>query len=49
MKKKKYKEVDDVLDLLALRVVVKERNDCYSVLRVINSLWSSKKGFLINF
>ncbi|MDD4352347.1 MAG: bifunctional (p)ppGpp synthetase/guanosine-3',5'-bis(diphosphate) 3'-pyrophosphohydrolase, partial [Candidatus Gracilibacteria bacterium] len=40
----KHKELDEIYDIFALRVVVKSIADCYSMLGVIHDLWRPKPG-----
>lgn len=37
---KKQTSFEDIYDLLALRIIVEDKADCYSVLGVIHSLWT---------
>lgn len=42
--KRKYKTLDEVHDIFALRVIVDKVPDCYAVLGVIHDLWKPKPG-----
>jgi guanosine-3',5'-bis(diphosphate) 3'-pyrophosphohydrolase len=42
--KRKYKTLDEIHDIFALRVIVDKVPDCYAVLGVIHDLWKPKPG-----
>ncbi len=43
------KEFDDIHDLLALRIMVKSKEDCYAALGVVHSLWHPLAGEFNDF
>ncbi len=44
IKKKDFSSIDKVLDLFALRVIVKNQEDCYKVLGLIHNKWQLLPG-----
>jgi guanosine-3',5'-bis(diphosphate) 3'-pyrophosphohydrolase len=44
LKRKGGGSLDDIYDLLALRVVVAEKTDCYTALSIVNSEWQAITG-----
>lgn len=42
--KKKGKSFDEIYDLIALRIIVKDEVECYKTLGVVHSLWSPLPG-----
>lgn len=49
MEKKGFSSVREVLDLLAVRIVVKSSADCYAVLEKVRSLWEPVPGRLKDY
>lgn len=49
MMKRRITRLTDVHDLLAVRVIVPQKECCYSVLRVIHDLWQTVEGRYKNF
>eukprot|EP00210_Caulerpa_lentillifera_P000175 g170.t1 len=39
MKKKEYEDIDQVLDLFALRIILKDDQDCYEAQQIVHGLW----------
>eukprot|EP00803_Ostreobium_quekettii_P007022 evm.model.scf_10EXC.3 EVM.evm.TU.scf_10EXC.3 scf_10EXC:21434-23168(+) len=49
MERKGYESMSEVPDLLALRVVVRSKVDCYAVLRKVHQLWRAVPGRLKDY
>ncbi len=46
---RKNRDINKVYDLIAVRVIVPEANDCYSVLGIIHNRWTPLKGRVKDF
>jgi GTP pyrophosphokinase len=44
MKRRNYANIDEILDLFALRVIVEKHDDCYRVLGLIHNRWQLLPG-----
>lgn len=47
--RQQHLEFTDLLDLLALRVIVHTRNECYQVLGIVSDLWSPIPGMFTDY
>jgi GTP pyrophosphokinase len=47
--KKKGKDFSDILDLIGIRVITTNKDDCYAVLNIMHNMWPYKKSRLKDY